>query len=135
MRDLTELKATTSSAKGGAYTTPSGSMLVVGQTYYFRVDKPLYVKTLVSPAPSKQLSTAALTTLAQLVLKGGDADNSEDVGLADATCIGGAYGKPGPWPCGTNGGSSDVNGDGKVDILDLTLMGGNYGLTSSTWTP
>ncbi len=47
--------ASASSAKGGAYTTPSGAMLVVGQTYYFAVDKPLYVKTLASPAPNKQL--------------------------------------------------------------------------------
>ena len=37
------------------------------------------------------------------------------------------------------GGTSDVNEDGKMDILDLTLMGGNFGKTASpapaTWTP
>jgi hypothetical protein len=130
--------ATTSSAKGGGYTTPSGSMLVVGWTYYFAVDKPLYVKTLATPAasvPNRQLSTAALTSLGQLVLKGGDADNLESVDIVDATCIGGDYGTLTDWGCGTNGGNSDVNGDGKIDILDLTLMGGNFGITSSTWAP
>ena len=29
----------------------------------------------------------------------------------------------------------DVNGDGVMDILDLSLMGGNYEFTSSPWTP
>ena len=29
----------------------------------------------------------------------------------------------------------DVNADGNYDLLDLTLMGGNYDKTSSTWTP
>jgi hypothetical protein len=136
--------ATASSAKGGSYTTPSGSMLVVGTVYYFAVDKPLYVKTWslgtlpASTVPSKQLSTAALTSLAQLVLKGGDATNDEAVDVGDATCVGSQYGTTGGL-CGaapgTPGTASDVNGDGKVDILDLTLMGGNYGITSSPWVP
>ena len=32
-------------------------------------------------------------------------------------------------------GSSDVNGDGVVNIYDLVLVGGNFDLTSSPWTP
>ena len=31
--------------------------------------------------------------------------------------------------------AADVNADGQVDILDLVLAGGNYALTSSPWAP
>ncbi len=69
------------------------------------------------------------------MLKGGDANNSESIEVGDASCIGGAYGvAPVVSTCGGLG-SPDVNGDGKVDILDLTLMGGNFGIVASPWTP
>ncbi len=138
--------ATATSAKSGAYTTAYVDLLKplqIGSTYYFFVDKALYVRTAVTTAGTPPAVTSydvpwllgarPLTTLATLELRGGDADNSEDVDIPDASCIGGSYGRPGPWPCGANGGSSDVNSDGKVDILDLTLMGGNYGVLASTW--
>jgi hypothetical protein len=132
----TPVLANATSAKGGGYTTAhtSGNLLTIDTPYYFRVDKLLYVKTAV-PAPGKSLSTRSFTSLGQIVLKGGDADNLESVDIVDATCIGGDYGTLTDWGCGTNGGNSDVNGDGKIDILDLTLMGGNFGITSSTWAP
>jgi hypothetical protein len=134
--------ASATSAKGGKYTTAfeSGQQMVVGATYYFQVDRVLYLPTTrvfapaaVSWADFKVLSDRPETLLGMVVLLGGDATNDNIVELDDATCIGGDYGGA-PDVCGT-GGTSDVNGDGKIDILDLTLMGGNYMKTSSDWTP
>jgi predicted GH43/DUF377 family glycosyl hydrolase len=61
-------------------------------------------------------------------LLGGDADNSSIINIADLSCIGGAFGGP-PTACGTTG-SSDINADGSVNILDLVLAGGNYDKSS-----
>lgn len=58
----------------------------------------------------------------------GDTANGTAIDLSDLTCIGGAFGGS-PTPCGATG-SSDINGDGTVNILDLVLPGGNYGLAS-----
>ncbi|MEK7787728.1 MAG: cohesin domain-containing protein, partial [Chloroflexota bacterium] len=67
--------------------------------------------------------TAPTTTL-----KGGDANNDGTIGLGDLTCIGGDFGGV-PGTCGGTG-SSDINGDTMVNILDLVLPGGNYGLST-----
>ncbi len=87
---------------------------------------------------------AALTSLE---LKGGNAvwrwraletdpwtyDNTIDA--ADASAVGTDYGKS----SGFTNVDSDVNFDGKVNIFDLAMVGGNYTLTSATayasWTP
>ena len=82
-------------------------------------------------AQSKVLSTRPLTTLSNVVLLGGDGTDDDTIDISDASCIGSDYGT-------TNNscaGDSDVNGDGVTDILDLVLMGGNYGLNASPWTP
>lgn len=57
-------------------------------------------------------------------LLGGDADNSGKIDIGDLGCIGGAFGGS-PTVCGVTG-SSDINADGAVNILDLVLAGGNY---------
>jgi hypothetical protein len=60
-------------------------------------------------------------------LKGGDGDNLGQVGIADLTCIGGAFGGPAA-PCnGPAPNSTDINWDGSTNILDLTITGGNFG--------
>jgi len=61
-------------------------------------------------------------------LKGGDADNSGLIDISDLTCIGGSFDST-PVICGTTG-SSDINADGKINILDLVLAGSNYGLSA-----
>lgn len=61
-------------------------------------------------------------------LLGGDADNSGLIDVSDLSCIGGAFGGS-PTVCGTTG-SSDINADLTVNILDLVLAGGNYNLSS-----
>ena len=58
-------------------------------------------------------------------LRGGDANGSGAIDSGDLACIGGAFGR-GPQPCG-DGGSSDINGDGRTNILDLVLPSGNFG--------
>ena len=122
--------------------------MTVGTVYYFQVDRALYLPTtqmfetagsppVVAPtdwAHLKLLNTLVTTSLANVVLLGGDATNDNIINVNDATCIGGGYNKP-PATCGSVGNSSDVNEDGVVDILDLVLMGGNYDKTASTWTP
>ncbi len=76
-----------------------------------------------------------MTSLATVILLGGDATNNEVVDILDGTCIAGDYGLTGGFDACGGTGLSDVNQDGVVDILDMSLMGGNYELTASPWTP
>lgn len=125
----TTLLAQATSASSGKYTT--SPVLVTMTNYFLYVDRPLFLPTVAYW--SKLLDTRPLTTLAQLLLLGGDATDDNLIDIGDATCIGNAYGV-GPSLCGGVG-SSDVNGDGVINILDLTLMGGNYTKNVSPWTP
>ncbi|MCB0199700.1 MAG: hypothetical protein KDI03_06460, partial [Anaerolineae bacterium] len=136
------LLASGTSVSSGSYTTDyiGANLLTIGTTYYFQVDRTLYLPTTVmypsltgTWANWADLTARPLTLLPNTVLLlGGDATNNDVVDVDDATCIGGAYGS-GPAVCNVTG-SSDVNGDGTTNILDLVLMGGNYTLTSSPWT-
>lgn len=136
------LLANGTSVSSGKYTTNyvGPNLLTVGTTYYFQVDRALYLPTTVKYpslaanwAQSKLMTARPLTSLATLVLLGGDATNDDIIDINDGTCIGNAYGNP-PAVCNVTG-SSDVNGDGTTSILDLVLFGGNYGASASPWTP
>ena len=122
--------------------------MVIGQTYWFQVDRALYLPTTaVASYQDHQFRLAGSTVrdsrrgrwkvVTTVVLLGGDATNDNAIESGDAGCIGARYGRT-PQACGT-GGTSDVNEDLKMDILDLTLMGGNFGKTASpapaTWAP
>jgi len=128
------------SASSGKYTTAylGSNLLTIGATYWLQIDAPLYLPTTVKNPmasnwdDSKALDTRPLTTLANVVLLGGDANDDDAIDISDSACIGGDYGTSNN-TCGS--GNSDVNGDGVVDILDLVLMGGNFGLSQSPWTP
>lgn len=61
-------------------------------------------------------------------LLGGDANNDGTISTGDLTCIGGSFGGA-PVAC-SGGGSPDITADSTVNILDLVLAGGNYGLSS-----
>ncbi len=131
--------ATATSAAGGAYTTSyeGTNLLTIGTTYWLQVDAPGYLPTTVlystgatDWANSKVLTTRALTTLANLKLLGGDANDDNKVDITDVGMIGGDYGLTSGFTSG-----SDVNVDGQVDILDLVLAAGNYDLDSSPWMP
>lgn len=145
--------ANASSAAGGGYTTAhlTPQVITVGNTYFLFVDRALYLPTTImftdpllpGPPPiptdwedAKLLSQRPLTPLNLVFLLGGDAVSNDLIDILDAGCIGNAYlpGTPGATTCGSQG-SSDVTGDGYTDMLDLTLMGGNFTLNFSPWTP
>jgi parallel beta-helix repeat protein len=145
-----EIFADATSVSSGAYYTAhlSPNVLLLGNTYSLFIDRELYLPTTVMaiddniiPNPiipdvwyhSKLLTTRLYTPLSTVTLLGGDATNDNVIDILDAGCIGRDYGLT-PAACGS-GGTSDVNGDGVVDIDDLTLMSGNYTKNYSPWTP
>jgi hypothetical protein len=142
------LLAQGTSAASGAYTTAyvGANQLYVAQTYWIQIDRPLFLPTTIMAttgslpavpddwAHSAVLLVRPLTSLNTVMLLGGDATNSNYVDIGDATCIGANYGSATPGVCGI-GGTSDVNEDGIVNVLDLTLMGGNFNKNSSPWAP
>jgi hypothetical protein len=139
------LLASGTSASSGKYTTSynTPNLLTIGTGYYFQVDRALYLPTTVTNpglatlwVSAATLNLRPLTSLNTLLLLGGDATDDNKVDLNDATCIGDQYGSAAA-ACLVNPttSSSDVNGDGVTNILDLVLFGGNYFLTSSPWTP
>ncbi len=69
-------------------------------------------------------------------LKGGDANGDNTITVNDANLIGTDYGLTGHSALDN---FTDINSSGKVDILDLALMGGNYDTDSedayASWTP
>jgi hypothetical protein len=149
-KTLSTLLAEGTSINGGGYTTVYSGLnqLYVGQTYYIQINRPLFLPTTaltttVLPMPgvpddwqhSAFVLFRPLTSLNTVLLLGGDATNSNYIDIGDATCIGGAYGEPGLLNCGPAGSTPDVNEDGVVNILDLTLMGGNFNKNSSPWAP
>ncbi len=71
--------------------------------------------------------------ISELVLKAGDANEDQVIDTGDAAIVGTQYGT------GTLADNGDVNFDGRVNIQDLALVGGNYLLTSEvaygSWTP
>ncbi len=73
------------------------------------------------------VTAGGTTNLPQVVLKGGDANDDDEIDILDAGIIGGQFGKAG---AGITDPRADINADDEVDILDLVLMGGNYGDTS-----
>jgi hypothetical protein len=114
-------------ATTGAFTA-SVMALLGGSNYTVVAAHALYLsnwQTGVSVTPGSTASLA-LTTL-----KGGDA-NSEPgsvgvINIMDLSTIGSAFGG---MPGGGIGTGADINHDNIVNILDLVLAGGNYGLTS-----
>jgi len=96
----------------------------LGTSYTFDAAHGLYLGNQMTHTLTAGSSYVAPSTK----LKGGDADNSGLIDVSDITCISGSFGGA-PATCGTTG-SSDINADGEVNILDLVLPGGNYRLTT-----
>ncbi len=70
------------------------------------------------------VNTGATTTLSQVRLLGGDCNDSEHIEIHDATIIGSAFGSV---PTDSNWDPrADINADGKVNILDAVILGGNW---------
>jgi hypothetical protein len=138
------LLATGTSASSGVYQTAyqPGQLMTVGTVYWLYADRALYLPTTVmypgpaaSYAHSKLLDTRPLTALGTLLLLGGDATSNNYIDIGDLSCIGADYGKTTGFSTCGGAGLSDVNGDNKVNVQDLSLGGGNFYKTSSPWTP
>lgn len=95
--------------------------LAVGTNWQITADHSLYLYNRTTVAG---VVPGSPTTLATQMLWGGDATNDDQVKNGDLTCVGGSF-LLAPVVCGTTG-SSDLNGDGIVNILDLVLVGSNY---------
>ena len=133
----TALAAGTSNSAGSYATSGiAGALLPLGDTYWLYVDAPLYLPTTADPdllyAHSAVLTDRPVTPLNLVLLRGGDATDNNFVNVLDATCIGTDFGGT-ISTCVT--GHSDVNADGSINILDLTLMGSNWQHGFSEWTP
>lgn len=105
---------------------------VYGDLYRITTNQPRYLN--ITSDLNKTKTITASTTLSTLMLWGGNAvwtDNIIDTN--DLALVAGAFGDSGPSL------AADVNFSGKVDLFDLTLVAGNYGLTSAaayqSWTP
>ena len=107
----------------GAWSISNIKVLAGGTNYTFDAAHGLYLGNRMT-----QLLTTAGYVAPSTKLKGGDADNTGLIDVSDITCISGSFGAA-PVTCGATG-SSDINADGLVNILDLVLPGGNYGLTT-----
>jgi hypothetical protein len=96
---------------------------VAQANYSFITDQDRYLDVIA--ANNKSIAITGNKTITALELKGGDANDDNEIEVGDAGIIGGVYGQSGNL-------QADVNYSGKVDIFDLALVGGNYGLTSVT---
>ncbi|MEM7028058.1 MAG: SBBP repeat-containing protein [Chloroflexota bacterium] len=67
------------------------------------------------------------TVLPATTLKGGDATNDNRIRIADATLIGTHFGNT---VAGGADPNTDINADGVVNVQDLAILGGNFGLTN-----
>ncbi|HOM68015.1 MAG TPA: dockerin type I domain-containing protein [Brevefilum fermentans] len=74
--------------------------------------------------PALQVTLTADLTLPPLHLLGGDVNGDDRVDTTDLDAIRAAFGSPGA------GIAADINGDGVVNLQDLALAAGNFGLTT-----
>jgi len=92
-----------------------------------------WLPTAAPPAPSA-VTKAAVTITAgdrEQFRRLGDVNRDGVIDDVDIAAIKAAYGsKPGAANWNPD---ADLNGDGKVDILDMTKASGNYGLTIEAW--
>ena len=106
--------------------------LTYGGTYTITTSQPRYLN--ITADLNKKVTISSATPLDRLELKGGNAVWSDNIiNLQDASKVGSEFG----WSGTTY--DSDVNFDGKVNIQDLALVGGDYSKESSTvyssWIP
>jgi hypothetical protein len=111
-------------AHTGAFSISNVKVMPGGSNYQLDASHGLYLGNRTTHMLNPLASYAAPATR----LLGGDANNDDAIDLSDLTCIGGSFGSA-PVTCGATG-SSDINANGTVNILDLVLTGSNYGLTA-----
>jgi len=117
----------------GATVTTGGGQMMTGAdgrfefalapgTYTVTVTRSRYLTTQVVGA---RVYAGQTTTLNDVMLPGGDGDNSGVVDIFDLVLVGVHFGTSPPGDP-----RADMNGDNTVDIYDLTMVGANYGRTS-----
>lgn len=97
---------------------------VNGGSWLLTTNQPRYLNVLA--ANNKLVTVDGNETLVGLQLKGGNADSNYIVNVVDAGAVGTAFGT------GTIADDGDCNFDNQVNVQDLALVGGNYGLTNLT---
>jgi len=105
--------------------------------YTITTNQPRYLN--LTAAINKTITVDGPKTLNALMLRGGNVQNEgtskDQIDVHDASLIGADYGDTGD-PSTL---SADANFDGKVNIQDLALVGGNYLLTTTSaytsWVP
>ena len=102
-----------------------------GGGYRITTNQPRYLN--LTTASNKTITVNAAKTLAPLMLRGGDVVQNGEITVGDASLIGSEYGQTGDK-------FGDANFDLRVNIQDLAMVGGNFGLTSETaydteWMP
>ena len=99
-------------------------------TYTFTTHQPRYLN--VTDASLKSFLVNGDKTLTALRLFGGDVNQDNAITVSDASDVGTAWG----W---TSNPEANINYDGIVNIQDLALVGGNFGMISATayawWSP
>lgn len=113
---INDLPCTTSNPDGdfAIYNVPPG-------TYAVTASMPGYLSAQRSEVTVKGME---IVILPDVTLVGGDANNDDVINLSDLTIVGTAYSTSSP-----SDSQADIDGSGVVDILDLSLTGGNYGRT------
>ncbi|MBN1430747.1 MAG: PQQ-binding-like beta-propeller repeat protein [Anaerolineae bacterium] len=88
-------------------------------TYNVEADAPLYLPN----CTAATLAAGDALTLPSTQLRGGDTDDNDVINIGDATLVAANFRLTVP-PADPQ---ADINGDGIVNILDLALLGSNYG--------
>jgi predicted GH43/DUF377 family glycosyl hydrolase len=100
--------------------------VLYGGTYTITTNQPRYLNVYADVNFSKIITVADDYTLPALQLRGGNAIwSNNEIDLDDASKVGTDWGS-------TANPDGNVNFDSIVNIQDLALVGGNYGLTSAT---
>lgn len=112
-------------------------------TYTVRASYPGYLPSEKTSVTVSDGGTANLpVNLGATNLKGGDVTGDRVINIQDITALIGKFGQTGvavrsnPPDCDDPDEPADINDDGKVNIGDLAIAGGNFGLVGATaWAP
>jgi hypothetical protein len=109
---------------------------VVMDVYTITTQQPRYLNIDAGCGKTKAVF-GTLTTLSPLKLMGGNAVWTDNViNMQDISLITGVYGQPSPTEAPLE---ADINFNGTVDVFDLAMAAGNYGMNCSsaygTWEP
>ena len=114
------------SATDGAFSIANVPVLPGGSNYQMDAAHLLYLTNRKTPVA---LTVGVPLANQNTRLWGGDANNIDGVNINDLSCIGSSFGDPPPGTCSItpgDGKSADINADGKVNIQDLSITGGNF---------